>query len=221
MIAKARQDIRYQPLYTPSDISRYAHVHPKTLQAWTDKRGGALLSRAGGRSVAPFSFIELIEAHVLVALRKLHGVPMQRIRKAVRWLSDQFETAHPLAEIDLETDGRDVFADYLDLKVSASEGGQIVIPEVVKAYLRRIERDEEGPVRYYPFTTYEASPTLIVMDPRVDFGRPVIKGTRIETVMIFDRYSGGESLTDLAKDYALAIVAVEEALRCEIERRAA
>ena len=60
-----------------------------------------------------------------------------------------------------------------------------------------------------------------MMDPSVAYGRPVIKGTRISTVMIFDRYSGGESLADIAADYDLKISLVEEALRCEIERRAA
>ncbi len=221
MITKAAEDIRYQPLYTPAEISRYAHVHPATLRNWTRAQGTALLSRTGGRSVAPFSFIELIEAHVLVALRKLHEVPMQRIRRAVAWLSDTFKTDHPLAKIDLETDGRDLFVKHLGLTISASERGQIAIPEVVSLYLRRIERDAKGPIRFYPFTTYETCPKLIVMDPRVDFGRPVIKGTRIETVMIFDRYSGGESLTDLAEDYDIELTAVEEALRCEIDRRAA
>ena len=59
------------------------------------------------------------------------------------------------------------------------------------------------------------------MDPAVAFGRPVVAGTRVATTMIFDRYSGGESLVDIAEDYGLELPAVEEALRCEIERRAA
>ena len=214
-------DIRYEPLYAPADISRYAHVNRETLRTWTGARGKTLLTRADHRSIAPFSFINLIEAHVLVALRKMHGVPMQRIRRAVHWLSNRFGTAHALAEINLETDGYDLFVDYFGLTVSASSRGQIAIPEIVSLYLHRIERDKAGPVRFYPFTTYEGCPKLIVMDPRVDFGRPVIKGTRIETVMVFDRYSGGESLTEIAKDYDLKLPAVEEALRCEIERRAA
>jgi uncharacterized protein (DUF433 family) len=36
--------------------------------------------------------------------------------------------------------------------------------------------------------------------------------------MIFDRYSGGESMNDIATDYDLDISRVEETLRCEIER---
>ena len=221
MIATGEKDIRYQPLYTPGDISRYAHVHPATLRNWTAGRGRRLLLRPAGSAIAPFSFINLIEAHVLVAMRKTHKVPMQRIRRAVKWLSDRFNKDHPLAQIDLETDGRDVFVDYFGLKVSASESGQIAIPEVVSLYLRRIERDKNGPVRFYPFTTYQTCPKLIVMDPLVDFGRPVIVGTRIETAMIHDRWEGGEGLKDIAEDYGVQMEALEEALRCERGRRAA
>ncbi|MFH0964030.1 MAG: DUF433 domain-containing protein [Planctomycetota bacterium] len=218
---KVTDEMRYAPLYTPADISRYAHVYPGTLRTWTGGRGRALLIQPAARTIAPFSFVNLIEAHVVVALRKMHNVSMPRVRRAMKWLSREYQTDHPLAEIDLETDGRDVFVDHLDLKISASEGGQVAIPEVVSRYLSRIERDQAGPVRFYPFTTYESCPKFIVMDPRVDFGRPVIEGTRIETVMIFERYSGGEGLAQIAEDYDLDLAKVEEALRCEIERRAA
>ncbi len=216
-----KDGLRYEPLYTPTDISRYVHVASETLRDWSSGNGKALIKRADDESVAPFSFINLIEAHVLVAMRKMHKIPMQRIRPAVRWLRRHFKTTHPLAEINLETDGRDLFVKHLGLTVSASEGGQIGIPDVIRLYLRRIDRDQEGPARFYPFTTNPTCPKLIVMDPQVDFGRPVIEGTRIETVMIFDRYSGGEGLTELAKDYDVELPKIEEALRCEIERRAA
>ena len=218
---KTKDQIRYDPLYTPSDISRYAHVRPRTLRTWTHGRGRQLLIHPAQQTASPFSFVNLIEAHVLVALRKIHGVPMQRIRKAVTWLRETYETQHPLAEIDLETDGRHVFVDHLDLKISASEGGQIAIPEVISRYLTRIERDPTGPVRFYPFTTHEDCPKFIVMDPCLDFGRPVIQGTRVETAMIFARYSGGEGILQIAQDYDLPPDHVEEALRCEIDRSAA
>ena len=210
-------DIRYRPIYTPGDISRYAHVHPETLRSWTGGRGNPIILPAGA-GVAPFSFINLIEAHVLVVLRKTHKVPMQSVRRQVKMLRTRFHTDHPLAERDIETDGYSLFVEHLGLKQSAS--GQGAIPEVVSIYLRRVERNEAGPVRFYPFTTWQC-PKLIVMNPRVDFGRPVIFGTRIETVIIRERFDGGESLIDIAKDHSLQLRAVEEALRCEPERRAA
>jgi uncharacterized protein (DUF433 family) len=36
------------------------------------------------------------------------------------------------------------------------------------------------------------------MDPRVEFGRPVLKPSAVPTAVIADRYQAGESITDLA-----------------------
>ncbi|NLX51085.1 MAG: DUF433 domain-containing protein [Deltaproteobacteria bacterium] len=214
-----KQDIRYNPLYSLTEVSRYARIQPATLRLWTKKNSIVMLPINEG--LAPLSFINLIESHVLVALRRTHQVPMQRIRRAVDWLQEQYNTKHPLAELDLETDGHDVFIRELGLPINASKHGQSAFAEILARYLKRIDRDKNNiPIRFYPFP-YDASPKTIVMDPSVAYGRPVIKGTRISTLMVFDRYSGGESLNDIADDYELTIPYVEEALRCEIERRAA
>lgn len=179
------------------------------------------MAPATRNSVAPLSFINLVEFHVLVALRRTHRVPMQKIRKALEWAKETFQVEHPLAELDLETDGSEVFVRELGLSINASARGQIALPKVLSQYLHRIERDPKHiPIRFYPLT-YEASPKIIVMNPAVAYGRPVIEGTRITTLMVFERYSGGESLSDIASDYDLGTVVVEEALRCEIEQRAA
>jgi uncharacterized protein (DUF433 family) len=146
---------------------------------------------------------------------------MQRIRKAVDWLKSTYGLDHPLAEKDLETDGYDVFVRVAGFPVSASRRGQGGIPEVLSRYLRRIDRDNKKiPIRFYPLP-YDASPKTVVIDPTVVFGRPIIMGTRITTATVYERYSGGESLSDIAGDYDLKVPAVEEALRCELEQRAA
>jgi len=218
---RIKDDLRYKPLYSLVEVGRYARVQPSTLRSWTRLDDGGLLVAAAHNTVAPLSFINLIEAHVLLALRRMHTVPMKKIRTAVEWLKDQYHTEHPLAEIDLETDGCDVFIREFGLPVSASRKGQIGINEILSRYLQRIERDPNRiPVRFFPLT-YDASPKTIVMDPAVAYGRPVIKGTRIATLMVFERYSGGESLTEIADDYSLDLPFVEEALRCEIDQRVA
>jgi uncharacterized protein (DUF433 family) len=222
METKAKQDLRYQPLYSLTEVSRYTRVQPATLRSWTrngDAAGIVMLS--DGPRVAPFSFINLIEAYVLAALRRTYRLPMQRIRKGEEWLRRTYHVANPLAELNLETDGYDLFIREMDVPINASRKGQCGFPEVLARYLQRIERDNgKIPVRFYPYT-YNEAPKIIVMDPAVAYGRPVVAGTRVTSQMIFDRYSGGESLNDIAADYDLDISLIEEALRCEIERIAA
>ena len=95
--------------------------------------------------------------------------------------------------------------------------------EIIGVYLRRIERDANGlPIKLYPFTRdteAEAAPAsdprVVVMNPAVSFGRPVIAGTGIPVSSIYERYRAGDSIADLAQDFRLEIGAIEEAIRCE------
>ena len=96
--------------------------------------------------------------------------------------------------------------------------------EVLKEHLQRIERDEEGlAVRLYPFTRhrYVQNPKLILIDPRIAFGRPVLAGTGIATSTVAERYKAGESIAALADDYGRRAEEIEEAVRCELHLDAA
>ena len=154
------------------------------------------------------------------ALRRTHKVPMHRIRKAVDWLKGHRHTEHPLAEVDLETDGYDIFLREAGFPVSASRYGQ----GVFQIYFASTWSESNGIRSTYQSDSFRSpmrSPKWVVMDPGIVYGRPTIKDTRITTVMVFERYSGGESLKEIAADYDLDVPLVEEALRCEIEQRAA
>ena len=131
---KMQKDLRYEPMYTFIEVSRYARIQPVTLKLWTK----GIIEPPSHKILAPLSFINLIESHVLIALRRTHQVPMQRIRRAVEWLQQQYGSAHPLAELNLETDGYDVFVRELDLPINASRRGQSGFPEILARYLRRI-----------------------------------------------------------------------------------
>lgn len=232
--ATIMQDIRYQPPYTISEVAGYVRANSSTLRTWAlgrphSSKGNhsypAMIKVADRRRQDMLSFINLIETHVLIALRHSHHVPLPKIRAAVTGLRKETGKEHPLAELDIQTDGLDLFIRHVNQIVSASERGQIVIREVVERFLRRVERDAEGvPICFYPFTQdklVDESPRDVIIDPNIGFGRSVLQGTRIATAIVFERYKAGDSLLDIAKDYELELRPVEEALRCEIERRAA
>ena len=53
------------------------------------------------------SFVNLVEVHVLDALRREHDIPLQKTRGVLRLLARLFPgEAHPLADRDLLTAGR-------------------------------------------------------------------------------------------------------------------
>ena len=61
---------------------------------------------------------------------------------------------------------------------------------------------------------------MVVIDPRLSGGRPVLAGTGLATELIAERYKAGESVEDLAKDYEREESEIEEAVRCELGRAA-
>jgi len=219
-----KNDIHYTPLYTRVETARYTRTPITTMQYWCS--GGAVIKPENPHSAGGMSFINLIEVHVLAALRRTHRMPLHKIRDSVRWLKNYTRIDHPLAELDIQTDGFNLFIDHLGQLISASENGQTVIREIVEKYLRRIERDSHGrPVRFFPFTRDVTDvaivPNLIVMDPVVAFGRPVIQGTRVTAATILERWAAGDDINLLARDYDVNSEAIQEAIRCETLRHAA
>jgi uncharacterized protein (DUF433 family) len=172
------------------------------------------------------SFSNLTEAHVLDALRRQYQVGLPQIRRAVSYLREHFRSPHPLVHHEMLTDGKHLFVEAAGLKdvINASRDGQLAMRDLIGLHLQRVEWDKDGFVaRLYPFTRSrrnqaEASqPQVVTMDPRVEFGRPILKGSAVPTAVIADRYKAGESIADLADDYGEDPLNIEEAVRCELQ----
>jgi len=224
-------DVRIIPRYTLAEASRYLWINPVTLRSWA--RGRFYETSGQRRHAKPLlgpsdrsalSFLNLTEGHVLAALRQTHCVRMSKIRAAVAWLKQQFKTDYPLLHPELATDGLDVFVRELGRLISASEHGQEVMREVIERYLSRIERDKNGvPIEFYPFTRGPdalETPKLIVINPEIAFGRPVISGTRVFASTIIERFKAGDNPNSLAEDYGIQLDAVHEAIRSQYEAAA-
>ena len=151
------------------------------------------------------------------------GVKLPKVRTALDYVKRQFHIERPLIDQTFQTDGLDLFVERYGGLINASREGQQAMKEIISAYLKRIERDAKGlPIKLYPFTRDSESdaapkrdPRVVVMNPAVSFGRPVIVGTGIPVSSIYERYRAGDSVADLAKDFRLETSAIEEAIRCE------
>ncbi|RFP63431.1 DUF433 domain-containing protein [Hymenobacter lapidiphilus] len=213
------------PLYSARQVAKLTGLAASTVQAWTRTTDlhGALVQPA---SPDGLSFLNLVEVHVLAAIRHQHGISLQRVRHAVQFVREELQAEHPLAQHQLETDGVDLFVRTLEddnLLINASRRGQITIRELVEAYLRRIERAADGfPLRLFPAYASvpgfvpDGAPAHIVVDPRVAFGRPVLTATYVPVDVVVDQYRAGDAVLDIARNFDLPAAAVEEALRYEL-----
>jgi uncharacterized protein (DUF433 family) len=226
--------LRRTPAYPFSEAAHYLNVTVSTLRAWClgqeyESRGGRRrfqpLIRLDGARSEGLSFLNLVEAHVLAALRRRHEVTLPKVRGALAFVSRELKLQRPLAEARFQTNGVDLFVHELDRLLNVSKDGQIEIASMLRTHLRRVERDPAGiPIKLFPFTRKQVSddaPAPVVIDPRVAFGRPVLAGTAVPTAVLADRFKAGDTLKDLAEDYGTPSQAIEEAIRCELERKQA
>src|SRR6266446_8327053 len=201
MTATDEQDIRELPAYGIAEAAHYLLVPRATLRSWVAgmSYGGGFFKpviQPAATSPVALSFINLIEAHVLAAIRRKHRVDMPAVRRAIEYLKKEFGSSHPLADHKFETNGVDLFVERFGQLMSVSQGGQLAVRQLLQAHLRRIDRDEKGfPLRLYPFTRFGATdePRNIVIDPFISFGKAVITGTGVSTDIVAERFKAGES----------------------------
>jgi uncharacterized protein (DUF433 family) len=226
-------DLREAPNYRITEASRYLGVPISTIRWWTFGHsyrivGGEKTAQpvilAASRRPPLLSFINLVELHVLEGIRHDYRIPLPKVRSAVHYVTRHFKSRHPLAEERFVTDGISLLLERFGLLINVLQEGQLAIREVLLTHLERIERDERGfALQLYPFTrsSHGNSPRLIVIDPRIGFGRPVLRNTGIATSTIAERYKAGESINDLSDDYGRPSAEIEEAVRCELHLDAA
>ena len=218
-------DPRELPTYTISEVAHYLAMPPATVRYWAVGRGSyAPLIVTPGHSPTLLSFLNLVELHLLASIRRVHAVKMPGIRRAIQYLEKRARRAmdrrHPLVGRDLETDGMNLFTEEYGSLINISQAGQTAMREIFGAASRRIKRDPDGiPVKLYPFTRADnitGAPAMIVIDPNLSAGRPVIAGTGLAVQLIAERYKAGESIKDLVQDYERSHEEIEEAIRCEL-----
>ncbi|HEY7688572.1 MAG TPA: DUF433 domain-containing protein [Dongiaceae bacterium] len=227
-------EFRRTPAYPFVEGAHYLNLPVSTLRAWClgqsyahkgKRRSFKRIIELDGKPSEGLSFLNLVEAHVLAAIRRVHGVPLPKVRGALAFVSDALRVKRPLAHVQFQTNGIDLFVDRLGQLLNVSQSGQLEMAEFLRAHLRRIERDPSGvPIKLYPFTRSSIvgeSPAPVEIDPRVSFGRPVLRGQGVPTAVLADRFKGGDTLQELAGDYGVSTEEIEEAIRCEFDRRAA
>lgn len=225
-------DPREIPTYGVAEAAYYLRMPPATLRTWV--LGRHYPTGKGRKKFQPLidiadqenrllSFINLAEAHVLSACRRIHNIPLHKVRPALDFIASTFQSRHPLIEKAFETDGVSLFVDHLGTLIDVSARGQIIMRQCVEQHLRRLERKGAQVVRLYPFTreALDESPRSVFIDPRVSFGRPVLATIRVPTSAISVRYWAGETIEHLAADYDCGTLDVQEAIRCEGRPKAA
>jgi uncharacterized protein (DUF433 family) len=212
------------PAYRLPDAAHIVRLSPSTLRLWACGEGARKpLFKPASRTPLLLSFSNLVEGFVLAAMRRVHRVSMQRVRKALRYVGNELGYSRPLIHARFRTDGVSLFVQHAGKLLDVSAEGQAVLRDVLEESLARIDWERDLAVRLYPWVRggdLANQPKTIVVDPRLGFGQPVIAGTGIEARIVAERYRAGEPTHLLAEDYRVSVEQIEDSIRCEMREAA-
>ena len=221
------REARDVPAYPIAEAARYLRLAPTTLRSWVKGRayprqGGTghfkPLIRLPNRGEPLLSFANLVEAHVLRALRADHGVSIKAVRHALDFAEKAYGIRQLLISPELRTDAGELLLDKYGELVNLSRSGQLAMRRILEAHLKRVEwGPHRFPTRLYPFVRpdFAETPKVIAIDPEIAFGRPVVLRKGISTGAIADRIDSGETVEQVAADYDLEGWEVEDAVLYE------
>src|SRR6266511_4228935 len=134
-------NVRELPAYSIVEAAHYLRMPTATLRSWVM---GRFYPIDQGRRFFPpvialpdhrrppwLSFVNLVEAHVLDAIRRDHEVALKHVRTALTYLAEQQpQSQHPLAEQDFVTDGVHLFIERYGQLINISRDGQLAMRAV-------------------------------------------------------------------------------------------
>lgn len=192
-------------LLTSTETASYLQIPQSTLTSWLKGRaaGAPLVHQVEpvrkGQSSVPF--IAVAEAHVLRALRSV-GLRMNEIKEAAAAVRDAFDTPYGLVSKRIATDGVDIFVEQGLGDLRRAREGQAPIHEVVSSYLSHLNWDA-GDDFPSSLRLRQYGEVPVVIDPRFGHGLPVVAANRVSVKAITDLWEAGESVEDIAYDYAM------------------
>ena len=213
------ENILEVPIYGAVDAARYLRVPYQTLRYWIRGHGAIEPIINLAEHFPPrLSFMNLVECHMLSAMRTHYNLRLPKVRKALKNLGEILPSRHPLVDRELETNRIDLYLrHYSEGLINLSNPSQLEFRDFVEMHMQRIVRDPDGMFVFFPFVEKRTldEPKSIAISPAISFGRPVISGTGIPTAVIASRFHARESVGELAREYGRSDKEIEEAIRWE------
>ena len=170
-----------------------------------------------GLQQAVIGFHDLLELRLVSAFVQ-HGVSLPVIRATADAARHQFGTAYPLTAQRFLTDGKSIFLEAVEnsgeTKLLDMPRRQFVFAEVVKPSLyAAVEYEGLNARRWFPLGPERK---IIVLDPAVQFGAPVVAGTGIPTDTLYASFlAEGRDRKTVARIYDVTPRMVDAAVRFE------
>lgn len=213
-----------EPRYGFPEAARIIDKPAETIRRWSvghsrKYRGERatdepLIQIDGDREKVPLSFLNLIELRFLASYRA--GASLPAIRRALDYAATELGVDRPLLELEFAAHGRDLFLRFAEddpYFLNVSKGGQFAWPQGATDLVESLEYDESEHAAYRWWPLGKQTPVLL--DTRLNGGRPSTAESGVRTVAIANRAGQGWEPTDIAEDVAASVEEVQAALQLE------
>jgi uncharacterized protein (DUF433 family) len=190
-------------IYSQADAARLLGMNPSRLRRWVNGYTYWLRHRdAESRRAKPpvitksdlpildgrvaLSFLELMELRIVKALVDNKGISLQEVRKSAATARDVFNTPHPFASRRVFTERKRIYASVTPdaesevLEMRRGRAVQVVLGDLIPM-LEEVDFDEESSLVSIWWPLGKSEP--VVLNPRIQFGAPVMAGTRVRTTV--------------------------------------
>ncbi len=188
-------------IYTTSDIAQILGIDKSRVRRWLKNYFSDHLKTD---KFFLTNFLAMIELYIFNMLIE-KGAKLSNVKKLYNYAKRQFKSDYPFATYKVYQLGNQAFLEKANFIIDGHLSG--VIKEFVEPYWKKIEFSPEGLAeRFYPL----GKEHHIVVDPQIQFGRPVIEGTRITVDTLYDMLLAGDSKEEVAFYYSLPLDAIND-----------
>lgn len=201
-------------IFLPKDVSQilglpYSKVRYWIFEFWDNRFGKGISTYSfGDKGNKAIDFHTLIEFYIFYQLRS-KGISAQKIQKVHTQLSKELNTRYPFAHTKISTNGKGVWYELVGNLIQVNGKQQFDLKGILEPFLKKIEFGKDNVAeKYYPLNKSKH----IVVDPKRQFGQPIIAGTNIRAEIIFSLYNGGESKKDIESLYNISQKEISDAI---------
>jgi len=224
---------RFGGIYTLPDAARILRLPLPKLRRWLQAKDitdmspkndqtlfGLSLAGVTGKGLERnINFWSMVELFTIYQLRN-QGISFSRIRRDREELLERYHCDYPFALQGFVTDGKQIGLELTDESLLIlGDQGQTLLNKLVTDFFQKVDFDASTRLarRYFPVGRDKP----IVVDPRISFGRPTVKGTAIATETLKSLFNGGDDVSFIAAQFELDDQVVEDAILFESNQAAA
>lgn len=205
-------------IYLVKDVSQILHLDYELCRRWIlgywdsslKENFSYVFGEKGNRAI---NFYSLIEFYTFYKLRE-KGIGATAIRKLHEDLSINFKTPYPFAfaydyYIESRKHKKFVIIDIIDGLLKNDGKKKLYLNFYLDEFLEKVEfGDNNVAKRFFPL----GKDKNVVVDPKHQFGQPIVNGTNIKTQTIYSLHNGGETNENICILYDLTENQVQDAI---------